>query len=55
MVRLLLDTADGLDLRGLTMGPKLPETFVLACMAIALHDVLIATVARVLVTHKPIK
>lgn len=54
MVKLLLDAADRLDLRSLTVGPKLPEMFVLACMAITLHDVLISTVARVLVTHKPI-
>lgn len=55
MVRLLLDAADGLDLRSLTVRPILPEMFVLACMAVALHDVLVSTVTRVLVTHKPIK
>lgn len=54
MVRLLLDAPDGLDLRSLTMRPKLPEMFVLACMAVTLHNVLISTVARVLITHKSI-
>lgn len=51
---LLLDTADGLDLRGLAMGAKLLEVFVLPTVAVTLHDVLVSTVTRELVAHKPV-
>lgn len=53
--KLLLDTADGLDLRGLAMGAKLLEDFVLPTVAVTLHDVLVSTVTRELVAHKPVK
>ena len=51
----MLNAADGLDLRGLGVGTKLPEVFVLSDVAIALHDVLVSTVARILVAHESIK
>lgn len=51
---LLLDTADGLDLRGLGMGAKLPEVFVLPTVAVTLHDILVSTITRELVAHKPV-
>lgn len=51
---LLLDTADGLDLRGLAMGAKLLEVFVLPTVAVTLHDVLVSTVTRELVAHEPV-
>lgn len=53
--RLLLNTADGLDLRGLRVGAELPEVLVLPTVAITLHDVLVATVTRVLVAHKTVE
>jgi len=51
---LLLDTADGLDLRGLGMGAELLEVFVLPTVAVALHDILVSTITRELVAHKPV-
>lgn len=51
---LLLDTADGLDLRGLAMGAKLLEVFVLPTVTVTLHDVLVSTVTRELVAHEPV-
>lgn len=51
---LLLNTADGLDLRGLAVGAKLPEVFVLSTVTITLHDILVSTVTRVLVAHKSV-
>lgn len=52
---LLLNTADGLDLRGLAVGAKLPEVFVLPTVTITLHDILVSTVTRVLVAHKSVE
>lgn len=52
---LLLDTSDGLNLRSLGMGAKLLEVFVISTVAVTLHDVLVSTVTRVLVAHKPEK
>lgn len=49
---LLLNAADGLDLRGLAVGPELPEVFVLPTVTVALHDILVSTVTGVLVAHK---
>lgn len=49
---LLLNTADGLDLRGLAVRAKLPEVFVLPTVTITLHDILVSTITRVLVAHK---
>lgn len=53
--RLLLDAADGLNLRGLRVRAELPEVFVLPTVAVTLHDVLIPAVARVLVAHETIE
>ena len=52
---LLLNAADGLDLRGLAVGAKLPEVFVLPTVTITLHDILVSTIARVLVAHKSVE
>lgn len=52
---LLLNAADGLDLRGLAVGAKLPEVFVLPTVTITLHDILVATITRVLVADKSVK
>lgn len=51
---LLLNTADGLDLRGLAVGAKLPEVFILPTVTITLHDILVSTITRVLVAHKSV-
>lgn len=48
----VLDPPDGLNLGGLGMGAKLTVTLVLSSATVTLHDVLVATVARVLVAHK---
>lgn len=48
---LVLDSTDGLDLGGVSMSTKLPVASVLASMPVTLHDVLITTIARVLVAH----
>lgn len=47
----LLNTAKGLHLEGLSVGAPLPVVFVLAAMVVTLHDVLVTTVAGVLVTN----
>lgn len=52
---LLLNTADGLDLRGLAVRAKLPEVFVLPTVTIALHDILVSTITRILVAHKSVE
>lgn len=52
---LLLNAADGLDLRGLAVGAKLPEVFVLSTVTITLHDILVSTITRVLVAHKSVR
>lgn len=52
---LLLNTADGLDLRGLAVGAKLPEVFELPTVTITLHDILVSTITRVLVAHKSVE
>lgn len=49
---LVLDSADRLDLRGLTVGAPVPPVLVVSTVSLALHDVLSASVARELVTHK---
>lgn len=51
---LLLNAADGLDLRGLAVGAKLSEVLVLPAVTIALHDVLVSTITGVLVAHKSV-
>lgn len=48
----MLDPADRLDLRGLSMAAVLPVVPVLASMAVALHNVLVTTVTRILVAYK---
>lgn len=50
----MLDTPDGLDLGGLTMGAPVPPVLVVSTVSLTLHDVLLAPVARVLVAHKAI-
>lgn len=52
---LLLNTADGLDLRGLAVGTKLLEVFELPTVTITLHDILVSTVTRILVAHKSVE
>lgn len=52
---LLLNAADGLDLRGLAVGAKLPEVFVLPTVTITLHDILVATITGVLVADKSVE
>lgn len=47
----LLNPAEGLHLEGLSVGAPLPVVFVIAAMVVTLHDVLITTVAGVLVTN----
>lgn len=51
---LLLNTADGLDLRCLALGAKLPEVLVLPRVTITLHNILVATITRVLVADKSV-
>lgn len=49
---LVLDSPDGLDLGSLGMGAKLAVALVLSSATVALQDVLVATVTRVLVAHE---
>lgn len=48
---LVLDSTDGLDLGGVSVGAELPVASVLASVPVTLHDVLITTISRVLVAH----
>lgn len=48
----VLDASDGLDLRGLAVGAPVLPVLVVSAVSLALHDVLLASVARVLVAHK---
>lgn len=48
----VLDPADRLDLRGLSVAAVLPVVPVLASVAVALHQVLVTTVTRILVAYK---
>lgn len=48
----MLDPADRLDLRGLSMATILPVVPVLASVAVTLHNVLVTTVTRILVAYK---
>lgn len=48
----MLDPPDRLNLGSLGVGAKLTVTLVLSSAAVALHDVLVTTVTRVLVAHK---
>lgn len=47
----MLDPTDRLDLGGLSMATVLPVVPVLASMAVALHNVLVTTVTRILVAY----
>lgn len=49
---LMLDPADGLDLRSLTVGAPVLPVLVISTVPLTLHDVLPAPVAWELVTHK---
>jgi len=48
----VLDPPDGLNLGSLGVGAKVTVTLVLSSATVTLQDVLVATVARVLVAHK---
>lgn len=48
----VLDASDGLDLRGLAVGAPVLPVLVVSAVSLALHDVLLASVARELVAHK---
>jgi len=48
----VLDPPDGLNLGSLGVGAKFTVTLVLSSAAVALHDVLVAAVSRVLVAHE---
>lgn len=54
-MELLLNTADGLDLRGLAVRAKLPEVLKLPTVTITLHDILVSAIARILVAHKSVE
>ncbi len=47
----MLDPTDRLDLRGLSVAAVLPVVPVLASVAVALHNVLVTTVTRILVAY----
>lgn len=49
---LVLDAPNGLDLGALAVGAPVPPVLVVAAVLLALHDVLLASVARVLVAHE---
>ena len=51
----LLDSTDGLDLEGLSMGAPLPVVLELPSVTITLHDVLVSTVTRILVAHPTVE
>lgn len=46
------DASDGLDLWSLAVGAPVPPVLVVSAVPLALHDVLLASVARVLIAHK---
>lgn len=48
----MLDSADGLDLRGLAVGAPVLPVLVVSAVLVTLHNVLLSSIARVLVTHK---
>lgn len=48
----MLDSPDRLDLGSLGVGAKLAVALELSSMAVALQDVLVTTVTRVLVAHE---
>jgi len=48
----VLDAPDGLDLGGLTVRAPVPPVLVVSTVFFTLHDVLLASVAWVLVAHK---
>lgn len=50
----VLDASDGLDLGGLTVGAPVLAVLVVSTVSFTLHDVLLASVSRVLVAHKAV-
>lgn len=50
----VLDAPDGLDLGGLTVGAPVPPVLVVSTVSLTLHDILLASVARVLVADKAV-
>lgn len=51
----LLDSTDGLDLEGLSVGAELSVVLVLSSVTVTLHDVLVSTVTRILVAHPAVE
>lgn len=49
---LVLDSANGLDLRGLAVGSPVSPVLIVSTMPVTLHNVLPAPVAWELITHK---
>lgn len=49
---LVLDSANGLDLRGLAVGTPVSPVLIVSAVPVTLHNVLPAPVAWELVTHK---
>lgn len=48
----MLDPADGLDLRGLAVGAPIFPVLVVSAVLVTLHNVLLSSIAGVLITHK---
>lgn len=49
---LVLDSADGLDLRGLAVGTPVSPVLIVSAVPLTLHDVLPSLVSWELVTHE---
>lgn len=49
---LVLDSADGLDLRGLAVGTPVSPVLIVSAVPLTLHDVLPSPVSWELVTHE---
>lgn len=46
------DASDGLDLWSLAVGAPVPPVLIVSTVSFTLHDVLLASVARVLIAHE---
>ena len=49
------DASDGLDLGSLAVGAPVPPVLVVSTVFLTLHDVLLASVARVLIAHEAVQ
>lgn len=49
------DASDGLDLWSLTVRAPVPPVLVISAVPLTLHDVLLASVAGVLIAHKAVE